>query len=81
MVTVKAAGRQLAAVRLAGDSYLSSSDSRLHFGLGSAAKADSIAVKWPSGVEQTLSNVGVRSSTSDRRAITTLIAGRFRNEE
>jgi len=57
VVTVKVEGRQMAAVRLAGDSYLSSSDSRLHFGLGSAAKADSIAVKWPSGLEQTLLNV------------------------
>ena len=57
VVTVKAEGRQLAGVRLAGDSYLSSSDSRLHFGLGSAAKADSITVKWPSGLEQTLLNV------------------------
>ena len=57
VVTVKAEGRQLAAVRLAGDSYLSSSDSHLHFGLGSAAKADSITVKWPSGLEQTLSTV------------------------
>lgn len=57
VVTVKAQGRLLAAVRLAGDSYLSSSDSRMHFGLGSAPKADSIVVKWPSGREQTLTDV------------------------
>ncbi len=33
----------------AGSSYLSSSDPRLHFGLGSAAKIDSIRIHWPSG--------------------------------
>ncbi|HUQ94003.1 MAG TPA: CRTAC1 family protein [Bryobacteraceae bacterium] len=57
VVKVRAQGRLLAAVRLAGDSYLSSSDSRMHFGLGSATKADSIAVQWPSGREQLLTNV------------------------
>jgi hypothetical protein len=53
VVTVKTEGRSLGAVRLAGDSYLSSSDPRLHFGLGSG-KVDSLVVKWPSGRTQTL---------------------------
>ncbi len=57
MVTVKASGANSTAVRLAGDSYLSSSDPRLHFGLGSATAADSLTVKWPSGRTQTLGNV------------------------
>jgi hypothetical protein len=34
----------------AGGSYLSTSDSRLHFGLGSAASFDRIEVIWPSGL-------------------------------
>ena len=32
-----------------GDSYLSQSDLRLHFGLEKRAKVDSIQVRWPSG--------------------------------
>jgi hypothetical protein len=37
--------------------YLSSSDPRLHFGLGESAVAESIEIRWPSGTVQTLSNV------------------------
>jgi len=40
-----------------GSSYLSSSDKRVHFGLGSEASAESIEIRWPSGVIQTLKNV------------------------
>jgi enediyne biosynthesis protein E4 len=32
-----------------GGSYLSQNDLRLHFGLGSATKIDSVEVRWPSG--------------------------------
>jgi enediyne biosynthesis protein E4 len=32
-----------------GGSYRSQNDLRLHFGLGPAAKIDSIEVRWPSG--------------------------------
>jgi hypothetical protein len=38
-------------------SYLSSSDKRVHFGLGSEASAESIEIRWPSGIIQTLKNV------------------------
>jgi len=34
---------------LSGGSYASTSDPRLHFGLGSATKVDDIEVHWPSG--------------------------------
>ena len=37
-------------------SYLSSSDKRLHFGLGAAEKAK-VEVIWPSGIHQTLNDV------------------------
>jgi hypothetical protein len=37
-------------------SYLSASDKRLHFGLGSA-KAAKIEIVWPSGIHQTLNDV------------------------
>ncbi len=36
-------------VVLGGGSYLSTSDKRLHFGLGKAAKVDSVVVRWPDG--------------------------------
>jgi hypothetical protein len=41
--------RQMDEVR-AGGSYLSTSDPRLHFGLGSAASYDGIEVLWPGGL-------------------------------
>jgi hypothetical protein len=37
-------------------SYLSSSDKRLHFGLGSMEKAK-VEINWPSGIRQTLNDV------------------------
>lgn len=48
-VTLVAGGRrQIQEVR-SGGSYLSQNDLRVHFGLGSATKADRIEVRWPSG--------------------------------
>ena len=35
--------------RFGGGSYQSASDPRLHFGLGAAAVADKVEVRWPSG--------------------------------
>ncbi len=49
-------GPQFATVSTAG-SYLSSSDKRLHFGLGTDASARSIEIAWPSGLTQTLKDV------------------------
>ncbi|HKN60912.1 MAG TPA: CRTAC1 family protein [Candidatus Acidoferrales bacterium] len=49
-------GSQLETVTTAG-SYLSSSDKRVHFGLGSDTSAQSIEIRWPSGIVQTLTNV------------------------
>ena len=37
--------------------YLSSSDARVHFGLGDSQVADTIEIRWPSGIVQTLTNV------------------------
>ena len=53
---VTARGQQFATVPTAG-SYLSSSDKRVHFGLGSESAAQSIEIRWPSGIQQTLKNV------------------------
>ena len=42
---------------LAGSSYLSQNDLRLHFGLGAAKEADVLEVRWPSGKVETLRGV------------------------
>jgi hypothetical protein len=52
-VTVKVGPRVLVDEVRSGSSYDSNNDIRVHFGLGAAAKMDSIQVRWPSGlVEQ-----------------------------
>ncbi len=42
-----------------GGSYLSSSDLRLHFGLGSATKVDRLELRWPSGRTEVLEHLPV----------------------
>ena len=55
--TLTAGGmRQIGTVR-AGSSYLSVSDRRVYFGLGSATKIDRVEIRWPSGTRDTLRNV------------------------
>jgi hypothetical protein len=53
---VTAAGSQMQTVTTA-SSYLSSSDKRVHFGLGAETSAQIIEIRWPSGIRQTLKNV------------------------
>lgn len=48
-VTVHAGGRRWVGSINPGQSYLCSNDPRLHFGLGSAGRVDSIRVRWPDG--------------------------------
>jgi enediyne biosynthesis protein E4 len=56
-VTILSAGvKQFSEVR-GGGSYLSQNDLRLHFGLGTAKKMESVEVRWPSGKVETLENV------------------------
>src|SRR5438105_1744652 len=56
-VTIRAAGvKQFSEVR-GGGSYLSQNDLRLHFGLGTAKKMESIEIRWPNGTVETLQNV------------------------
>jgi hypothetical protein len=40
-----------------GGSYLSQSDFRVHFGLGTAAKIDSVEIRWPSGTTDIIKNL------------------------
>jgi len=56
-VTIHAGGMtQFDEVR-GGGSYLSQNDLRLHFGLGSAAKIDSVEVRWPTGKMESFKDV------------------------
>jgi hypothetical protein len=41
----------------AGASYLSCNDLRVHFGLGSSNKAESLEIRWPSGLVEHIENV------------------------
>jgi hypothetical protein len=49
--------RKQIAERFAGSGYLSQDDGRIHFGLGTATKADKLTILWPSGQEQVLENL------------------------
>ncbi len=42
-----------------GGSYASSSDQRLHFGLGAASKVDKVEIQWPSGLREEVAVPGV----------------------
>lgn len=48
-VTVQAGGRKLVRHRKGGGSYCSACDPRLLVGLGSAARVDTVEIRWPSG--------------------------------
>ena len=40
-----------------GTSYLGQNDLRVHFGLGQAARADRLEIRWPSGATETVENL------------------------
>jgi len=44
-----------------GGGYLSQSDLRVHFGLGTSKKIDSVEIRWPSGGTETLTNLAADS--------------------
>jgi enediyne biosynthesis protein E4 len=56
-VKVITADRQQMATVTTTGSYLSSSDKRVHFGLGKENIVDQIEIRWPSGIRQTLKHV------------------------
>jgi hypothetical protein len=68
-VFVTAGGVRQRADLISGGSYGSSSDPRLHFGLGRSTKVDKIEIRWPSGREEDLVLPGI-----DR--ILTVVEGR-----
>jgi hypothetical protein len=58
-VFLTAGGVRQRAEVVSGGSYGSSSDPRVHFGLGSATKVDKIEIHWPSGTRQKATVPGV----------------------
>ncbi len=58
-IRVKAGNRILVNEVRSGSSYLSSSDRRVHFGLGPVTKIDWIEIRWPSGLKELSENPSV----------------------
>jgi len=56
-VRVTAGGRGQIREVLSGSSYISQSDLRQHFGLGTAAKVEQIEIRWPSGAVERVPDV------------------------
>jgi hypothetical protein len=54
---LKVGDRTLSEQRKGGMSYQSAQDPRLHFGLGSRTKADSLEIRWPSGSVTRLTDI------------------------
>jgi hypothetical protein len=58
-ITVRAGKRLLVDEVRSGSSYYSQSDMRVHFGLGSTTKLDSVEVRWPSGLTERFDSAAV----------------------
>ena len=55
--TCRSGGRDRVRIVSSGTSYLAAQDPRIWFGLGDAVRAESIRVRWPSGLEQTFADL------------------------
>src|SRR5438067_13546246 len=60
-ISVSAGGRLRVDEVRSGSSYSSSSDMRVHFGLGQAKKIDYVRVRWPSGLVEKFENLTIDS--------------------
>jgi hypothetical protein len=56
-VRVSADGHTQTTWRVGGGSFLSASSGRVHVGVGDAARIDKVEIRWPSGREQTLTDL------------------------
>jgi hypothetical protein len=59
-----------------GGSYYAQNDLRIHFGLGEVTHIDRIDVRWPSGLEETLSGIQIDRLTTVKEGSGTPAAGR-----
>jgi len=69
-VTLRSSGNpaQMQEVR-SGGGYISQSDFRLHFGLGTATKAEALEIRWPNGTTQRLENISANRIVIIREGI------------
>jgi hypothetical protein len=58
-ITMKAGSRIFVDEVRSGSSYDSNNDMRVHFGLGSLTKIDSVEARWPSGHLEKFDNLAV----------------------
>jgi hypothetical protein len=58
-ITVRTGKRVLVDEVRSGSSYYSQSDTRVHFGLGTVAKLDTVEVRWPSGLTERFDNAAI----------------------
>ena len=68
-VRVSSGGRTEADEVRSGGSYLSQSDLRLHFGLGSSNFADRIEIAWPSGTRQSFTHQPANTTLTVREPL------------
>jgi hypothetical protein len=60
-ITVRAGARTFVDEVRSGSSFISNSDMRIHFGLGSANKIDGVQIRWPSGLVERFEDLRVDS--------------------
>jgi hypothetical protein len=68
-VTLTAGGERQMRDCATDGSYMSASEPRVHFGLGSATRAERIEIRWPSGRRQTLRDVAADQRLTIREAM------------
>lgn len=73
-VRVKTAARILVDEVRSGSSYISSSDMRVHFGLGSATKVEWVEIRWPSGLAERFAELAVDQIHSMKEGSGTAVA-------
>ncbi len=61
VVTVDLGGQRLVRTRQAGSGYCSCGEERLTIGLGEVTRVPKLAVRWPSGVQQTMTDLPVNT--------------------
>jgi hypothetical protein len=59
LVRLSAGGTTQTRVRLAGNGFQGQSEPVLHFGLGSAARVESLSIRWPSGDRQRFTDLPI----------------------
>jgi hypothetical protein len=74
-------GRQIVREMYPANTFLSQAPSRAHFGLGKDQKVDRLTIRWPSGVEQVLSDLAgdrhvfIEEDKEGTAAVSTVVPG------